>query len=125
MTTRRAILYPMIKYIQFPFLTQELITTRPYMTHFLANERSSHAGYIRGENAVISSGPLCSALLTLRDSPHIPGTWQVYEYGTKQTNYCRAAFNGTSGTMSECSILARVPPPPNTRQCNSDKKKCH
>lgn len=37
-----------------------------------------------GENAVISVGQFFSALLTLRDSPGIPGKWQVYELGTKK-----------------------------------------
>lgn len=44
MTTEGVVLFPKMKHTQLPFLSQELITTRSYMTHFLTNERSSHAG---------------------------------------------------------------------------------
>ena len=68
-----------------------------------------------GGSAVIPVGQFFSALLTLWDRPGIPGNWQVCELGTKKgTNYCRAIFNGTNGTlcvfvcMCECPVPARA-----------------
>lgn len=82
MTTKRVVLFPKIKYTQLLFLTQELKTTRSYVTHFLTNERSSHAGCkYQGGNTVISDVQFVSALFTLRDRQHNPGKWQMYKLG--------------------------------------------
>lgn len=83
MTTKRAVLFPKMKYVQLPLHAQELIITTSYMTHFLTNERSSQPGmHVRGK-CCHSAGQFFSALLTLRDGAGFPGKWQVYELGTK------------------------------------------